>query len=167
MAPVPQVQAMATEPAADEDIVVVRYVEPKRGMHGVMGLHAINPLTGLHFDYKQHAYGHIFEIHKDDVYGTDPRSGQRTIIDKRFQPIEEEAVKLLPSEPEPTPPPEPLVEVFDPQALPGINSRVAAAMLERFDSKDAVQEAGIEGLMEVPGIGEKTARKLLEYLNQE
>jgi ERCC4-type nuclease len=68
---------------------------------------------------------------------------------------------------EPTPPPEPLVEVFDPQALPGINSRVAAAMLERFDSKDAVQEAGIEGLMEVPGIGEKTARKLLEYLNQE
>jgi ERCC4-type nuclease len=39
-------------------------------------------------------------------------------------------------------------------------------MSKRFDSKEAVKEAGIEGLMEVPGIGEKTARKLLEYLNQ-
>ncbi|MHC4709561.1 MAG: glycosyltransferase, partial [Planctomycetota bacterium] len=167
MAPVPMAKVAASTPGEDGEFVLVKYVKPLRGGHEVIGANAINPITSRKFSYGIHSFGDVFTIHRDDVWGTDRRSGQRTIIDNRFQPIEEEQVKLPPSEPEPTPPPEPLVEVFDPQALPGINSRVAAAMLERFDSKDAVQEAGIEGLMEVPGIGEKTARKLLEYLNQE
>jgi glycosyltransferase involved in cell wall biosynthesis len=167
MAPVSVAQATtASTPGEDSEFVLVKYVKPLRGMHGVKGLHTTNPLTNLPFDYGQHAYGHVFTVHWKDVYGTDRGSGQRTIIDNRFQPIEEEQVKLPPSEPEPTPPPEPLVEVFDPQAWPGINSRVAAEMLTRFDSNEAVKEAGIEGLTKVPGIGPKTARKVLEYLNQ-
>jgi len=140
---------------------MIKYMSPKRGMHGVKGTVAINQVKGDTFWYGYHSGGDVFPVHKDDVFRFNRHTGQMETFDSRFQPI----VRLPEAKKAETPPPAPMR--FDPQVLPGVNPKMAAGMLAAgLDSKEKVLEAGQEGLVAISGIGPVTARKVIEYLSR-
>src|SRR3990172_7376245 len=55
---------------------------------------------------------------------------------------------------------------FDFQILPGVNAKIAAELeVLGLESREDILKFGVEGLATVKGIGEKKARKIVEYLS--
>lgn len=159
---------------SDNDLVMVKLVDGNLGDHAVFG-----GSTRTNYGYR--ASGDIFLVKRVDL----------EVSPFLFQVVNEEGPSDHPvAQPEP-PEPQPVAivspaaikadpvvahpaitvpvistkPVFDPQTIPGVNERIAKAMLNRhIMSRDEILKMGKEGLMELDGVGEKRAEMILKAL---
>lgn len=176
----------------DKDMILVEYLSANVGGHHVYG-EMINPTTGNKFFYGKRKGGDIFLVHKDDVFKTNPRTGQIT-TSNRFKPVEDQRqlqhVKAPPAPPKPaTRPPQsldelaerrariqqqteekftiPEISLFDLTTLPGMTEKIFDQMQRMgIKSNQDIINLGIDGLTQIKGIGDRKAEKILEYLEQ-
>lgn len=164
----------------DDEMVMVRYEHPNRGMHTVVG-----PATRTNYGMRRN--GDTFLVNKADV------AAARTL----FAPIETERVGV-PATPQPVPPapvkvkvvvpdePEPILAVIDEnemviqqtksagvmekldlQTLPGVSAQIAEGMIAKgLVSREAIINGGIEALSSVKGIGQNRAAIILRFLEE-
>lgn len=152
----------------DEDAVLVRYVHGNRGQHRVYGM-----ATGNFYGY--HGRGAKFLVHKQDIAAQPqlfvpieqpaeaPREKKEEIlppepINKQSEPSTEEVddtTAEVGDEPE-------KVKMEELTDIPGISDRISS-QLNALGINDFVSlsEAEVVDLMNIKGIGEKTAIKMI------
>ncbi len=161
----------------DNELVMIFYAHPNRGQHKVVG--AVTKT-----DYGYRAYGDEFYVTRQDasaapdifqVKPTTIETPEKTIepppepepIVKKI--VEDKAGNLAATpveEVEPDTQPVDLSETKMLQILPGVTAAIETAMnAAGIHSVQDVHDAGVDGLVKVPGIGQKKAESILKYIN--
>jgi glycosyltransferase involved in cell wall biosynthesis len=143
----------------DDDYVLVKYMHPNRGKHGVRG-----GATREYYGYR--SGGSTMLVHRQDIAAQPhlfipiqtPPEVQVTI--PQVQP---EPPKPIIAEPE-----EEAVRDLDLQTLPGVTPSIARNMqLSGLVSEEIILRAGYDGLVAVSGIADTRAKMILEYLERD
>jgi hypothetical protein len=177
-----QSQQEGNTKVSDSDFVMVEYLHPNKGTHGVSGqfkfpnmldvagmrLGMRNVGDGFIIDYGFRKGGETFLVHKRDAEVSHLFREVQTAGGGVFDPP--------PRPTDPTPAPEIIVrearvpiaqlDELDLQLLPGI-SNVNARQLEAdgITTKSQVLELGVPGLKKYPGIGEIRAKAIIDAIN--
>ena len=153
----------------DNDMVLISYENPNRGMHKVIGA-----TTKINYGYREGGGSEKFYVHKLDI------ASQPTW----FKPFTPPAVIIEQAKPAETPPPEivaapdfietkPASEPLPPepipfkpldlQSIPGVSGKIAQELQDKgVKSWGDIVMLGIEGLKTIEGIGERRAATIME-----
>jgi len=166
------------EPMSDQDYVLVKYIHPNRGKHKVVG-------AATRTDYGRRAGGDEFLMHMADVQRqahlfielnvrppAEPPKVTRppvAVTDRVVKGMElvgavvDEAATIPPQPIEERPS---LLTDLELQLLPGVTNAIEKDMKKAgLSTIEAVQEAGVEGLMRVRGIGQVKAEAIIQFVN--
>lgn len=164
-APMMMQESQGEETMIDDDYVMVQYISPNKGQHGVKGMH-----TGTFYGYR--GGGEKFLVNRQDI---------------ALQPhlfVEIDKAPITPVEViRATPPPQRIVEeapvveepeVYPPydsemdfQVLPGVTPVIANRMVKAgFRTAEDLKARGADGLSgAIKGIGELKAQMIMDYVS--
>lgn len=172
-----QPQIQSNEAIADNDMVLITYMNQNRGMHKVVGAQ-----TKINYGYRQGGGVEHFYVHKSDI-ATHPDWFQvyeppkvvqtRPVVPLTQAPVlqdEEPNINILefvdtqPASQSQAPGQLPLnaVKPLDLQSIPGVTDKIAEGLTNKgVKTWGDIVAMGLDGLQTVEGIGEKRAHSIM------
>lgn len=168
----------------DSDFEMVTYMHPNKGQHPVYG-----GATGRSYGFRAGGGSETFLVHRSDIAASpnyfivaaktpsppkveiQPPAPPVPIVEPKVATIEE-PVRI--EEPRVSPTAEAIAKKramnqlkFDLQLLPGVTPAMAKSMIASgLITPEKIIEAGVSGLEEVKFLGEKRARAIFDYVNE-